>query len=384
MRCLLVLALAAAVYAQDQPCSKQMELEKRCMLTIETSPEATMIRDRKKQVMKTCVPDMPQECHAQWEAAHDCAIQISKNADSDELFTESKSKSQPAVDQCFEKYPPNVKEGFEEIFMMGKPPPPKFHHWRRHHRNETESGESGNASGESGESSGESSSNETDSSSFERRHGGGGRGGGGRHHGGGGRGGGGRHHHGGGGRGGHGRHCHGGGRHHGGRGGRGGRGGHGGHGRHHHGPRNFTSSENSSSESGSTSSESGGVSGGRSGGKSGGRSFEKKGIPEQCRKTPEQWKCIKDEFKKLGDDKSVITIMNTLIRQKKKCKQIVDWSCSASCPKRRHCVFKATRPCRQAFMTRMKTCMQDKGFTLPPFMQGHDAFTTPTPVVQQD
>jgi len=105
----------------------------------------------------------------------------------------------------------------------------------------------------------------------------------------------------------------------------------------------------------------------------------------QCRKTKEQKECIKGELKKLAKDSGFIDVMNTLMRQKKKCKQIVDWSCSAKCPKKQKCIFKATKPCRQAFMTRMKTCMEQKGFTLPPFMMRGDhtgSFTTPLPVLQ--
>jgi len=200
-------------------------------------------------------------------------------------------------------------------------------------------------------------SNET---SAERKH----HGGGGRHHGGGGK------HHGGGGK-----HHGGGGKSHGGRGGHGhhGRGGHGGHGHHggHHGPRNFTEDGLSSSESNETSSSAA----------SGEMSEER----SQCRKTEEQEQCIKTEMQKLGKDQAIVDVINTLVHQKQKCKQIISWSCSAKCPKQKKCIFKATKPCRQAFMERMKSCLQEKGFTLPPFMikEHSSMFTTPVPDVEQ-
>jgi len=103
----------------------------------------------------------------------------------------------------------------------------------------------------------------------------------------------------------------------------------------------------------------------------------------QCRKTKEQKQCVKEELKKLSKDDAFVDVMNTLMRQKKKCKQIIDWSCTAKCPKKQKCIFKATKPCRQAFMTRMQSCMQQKGFTLPPFMMRGDhtaSFSTPMPV----
>jgi len=310
------------------------------MLNVETSPEAQMLKDRMKAAKKLCVADMPAECHAQAEAGCECATSIAKSADSDPIFQESKSKSQPAIDACFDKYPVDIKKGMMEIFMMGKPMHKgghkKWNHHKKHHNDTSSSalasGE--NNSGESGEASASSESNSNETSA--ERH----RGGGGKHHGGGGKhhGGGGKHH------GGRGHHC----RPH-----------------RHHGPKNFTSGESNSNE---TSSESGGKSG-----ESGERS--------QCRKTEEQKQCIKDEMKKLAKDAAFVDVINTLIHQKQKCKQIVTWSCSAKCPKKRKCVWKASKPCRQAFMEKMKTCLADKGFTLPPFMlkEHTQMFTTAIP-----
>jgi len=319
---LAVLFGANAQSSDDPPCSKQMELEHRCMLNVETSPEAQMIKDRMKQTMKTCAPDYPQECHAEFEAGHECATSIAKNADSDPLFKESKAQSGPAVDACFVQYPVDIKEGIMEIFMMGKPMHKGGHHGGHHkiHHNETESGESGEKhSGESGEKhsgeSGESNSNET--MSGEKHHGGGGKHGGGH------------------------KHC------------RGGR-----HG--HHGHKNMTSGESNSNE----------TSGER--GQSGERAM--------CRKTPEQHQCMKDEMKKLAKDAAFVDVINTLIHQKQKCKQIKTWSCTAKCSKKEKCIMKATKPCREAFMQRMKTCLAEKGFTLPPRMlHDHTQFTTPIP-----
>jgi hypothetical protein len=362
---LAILAVLLGANAQGDPsCSKQMELEHRCMMNVETSPEAQMIKDRMKQAKKTCVPDYPQECHAQFEAGHECAMSIAKNADSDPTFQASKSQSQPAIDACFDKYPVDIKKGVMEIFMMGKPGMHKGGHkkWNHHkkHHNDTSSSASASDEKHSGEagsaSSSESNSNET---SAERHHGGGGK-----HHGGGGHGGGGKHHGGGGGHGGRGHHC----RPH-------------RHGKHGgHGPRNFTSGESNSNETSSSASR---ESGGKSGGRSGGRSGEKSGEKPQCRKTEEQKQCIKDEMKKLAKDAAFVDVINTLIHQKQKCKQTVTWSCSAKCPKKRKCIWKASKPCREAFMGKMKTCLADKGFTLPPFMlrEHTDMFTTPSPDV---
>jgi len=91
-------------------------------------------------------------------------------------------------------------------------------------------------------------------------------------------------------------------------------------------------------------------------------------------------------MKKLAKDSAFVDVINTLVHQKQKCKQIITWSCSAKCPRKKKCIFKATKPCRQAFMEKMKTCLQDKGFTLPPFMMRHHGedqttamFTTPIP-----
>jgi len=336
---ILAVLLGADAQSGDPPCSKQMELEHRCILNIETSPEAQMIKDRMKQVKKTCMPDFPEECHAQFEAGHECAVEIAKSADTDPTFQASKSQSQPAVDACFDKYPVNIKEGIMEIFMMGKPPMHhrkhghKMHHHKRHH-NQTSSGESGsesgeNKSGESGEkhssesgerkhsgesqqASFESSSNET-SASGERHHGN-------KHHGG-------KRHH-----------CR----------------------AHRHHKRN-----NASSESNETSGE---------------RHQEK----PQCRKTKEQHKCMKEEMQKLAKDAAFVDVINTLIHQKQKCKQIITWSCSPKCEKKRKCIFQATKPCREAFMNKMKTCLAAKGFTLPPHMMkehNHMMFTTPVPDV---
>jgi len=140
------------------------------------------------------------------------------------------------------------------------------------------------------------------------------------------------------------------------------------------------SSSSGSHEGGKSGGWSRGKSGSHSGGRSGGVSGEK---DDKCRKTPEQHKCIKDEMEKLAKDSAFVDVMNTLYRQKKKCKQIVTWSCTAKCPKKQKCIFKATKPCRQAFMQRMGTCLQEKGFTLPPFMKHGDmtsAFTTPLPI----
>lgn len=364
------------------------------MLNVETSPEAQMIKDRMKQAFKTCAPDYPQECHAQFEAANECKTSIAKDADNDPLLKESKAKSQPAIDECFEKFPVDVKKGVMEIFMMGgKPGGPKFHKKWHHnkHRNDSSSAVSSEAtSGEATSSSAEvdddssSASNET---SAERKH----RGGGGRHHGGGGKhhGGGGKHH------GGGGRHHGGGGKHHGGRGGHGGhgRGGHGRHGHHggHHGPRNFTLDSSSSSESNETSSSAASGEAMQKGGKSSSGSAEWKGKGgmsgerSKCRKTKEQKQCIKSEMQKLGKDQAFVDVINTLVHQKQKCKQVISWSCTAKCPKQKKCVFKATKPCRQAFMERMKSCLQEKGFTLPPFMikEHSSMFTTPVPDVEQ-
>lgn len=378
---LAVLVGAQAQNSDDPPCSKQMELQMRCELNTQTSPEAQMLKDRVKQTMKTCAPDYPQECHAQMEAAHECKISIAKSIDTDPLFKESKSKSQPAVDACFEKYPADIKKAFMAIFMSdeakhGHGPKGGWNkHHKKHHNDTSTSGEQSGESGQdaSGDVSGESSSsNET---SAERKHGGGGGhhggggrhgGGGGRHGGGGGGGGGGRH--GGGGK--HGKGCHGKGR-----GGRGGRGGHGGH----HGPRNLTSGE-----SGSSSNETSSGEWGHKGGQSG-ESGEK--ANDRCQKTPEQHQCMKDELQKLTKDSALVDVINTLMHQKQKCKQVVTWSCTAKFSKRQKCVFKATKPCRQVFMEKMKTCLQEKGFTLPPFMlkeHGASMFTTPMPDIPQE
>lgn len=342
---ILAVLLGANAQSGDPSCSKQMELEHRCMLNIETSPEAQMIKDRMKQVKKTCVPDYPEECHAEFEAAHECGVEIAKSVDTDPTFQASKSQSQPAVDACFEKYPVDIKKGIMEIFMMGKPQMHhgkhghKMHHHKRHH-NQTSSGESGasgesgeNQSGESGEkkhssesgekkhsaesgqaSSFESSSNET---SGERRH-------------------------------------HGSGKHHGGK-------------RHHCRAHRHHRRNNTSSESNETSGE---------------RRHQEK---PQCRKTKEQRQCMKEEMKKLAKDSAFVDVINTLIHQKQKCKQIITWSCSPKCEKKRKCIFQATKPCREAFMDKMKTCLAAKGFTLPPHMMKEHhhnmMFTTPIPDV---
>jgi len=104
----------------------------------------------------------------------------------------------------------------------------------------------------------------------------------------------------------------------------------------------------------------------------------------QCRKTKEQHKCMKEEMQKLAKDAAFVDVINTLIHQKQKCKQIITWSCSPKCEKKRKCIFQATKPCREAFMNKMKTCLAAKGFTLPPHMMkehNHMMFTTPVPDV---
>lgn len=326
---ILAVLLGANAQSGDPPCSKQMELEHRCMLNIETSPEAQMIKDRMKQVKKTCVPDYPEECHAQFEAGHECAIEVAKSADTDATFQAAKSQSQPAVDACFDKYPVDIKKGLMEIFMMGKP---QMHHggYKKHHgghkkhhnqtssegaSGEKHSSESGEKhSGESGEqqASFESSSNETSASGERHR--------GGKHH-----------------------RC----RAH-----------------RHHG---HSSNETSGSQ------------------ERGGKSGEHQDKP-QCRKTKEQKQCMKDEMTKLAKDSAFVDVINTLIHQKQKCKQIITWSCSPKCHKKQKCIFQATKPCRQAFMDKMKTCLAAKGFTLPPFMlkEHTQMFTTPMPDVTQN
>jgi len=109
------------------------------------------------------------------------------------------------------------------------------------------------------------------------------------------------------------------------------------------------------------------------------------GERSKCRKTAEQKQCIKSEMKKLGQDHAVVDVINTLVHQKQKCKQIISWSCTAKCGKQKKCIFKATKPCRQAFMEKMSSCLQEKGFTLPPFMIRHHASmaTTPIPDIEQ-
>jgi hypothetical protein len=346
------------INADTQPCSRQIEEEMKCMLTVTTSPEAKQLKDRMKQAFKTCAPNIPEDCHAQKEAMHECGTEIFKSVDSDPEFQESKKVSGPAVDQCFVTNPPSVKKAFEDLFMAHHGPKHGKFHKRRHQKWGHKKNNTSSSAEKSGETSGEVSSslemdkgNNTSSSSSgsaERKH----------HRG--------RH-----------QKC----RHN------------RRHGRHH-GPRNATSSsssesnsrENNTSSSGSNSKGKGGSNSKGKGGSSskqrssGERRHEK---PAQCRKTKEQMKCVRDEMKKLGSDATLVDTINTLMNQKRKCKQLVTWSCTAKCSKRQKCVFKATKPCRQVFMKKLGTCLQKKGFTLPPFMlkKAHlDILTTPLPV----
>jgi hypothetical protein len=344
---LAILALLVGINADTQPCSRQIEAEMQCMLTVVTSTEAQTLKDRVKQVVKTCAPSIPDECHAQKDAMMQCGTEIMKSADSDPQFQESKKISQPAVDQCFVQNPPDVKKAFEEIFMnhMG-PKHGKHGHKRGSHghkrHNSTSSESSGGSSGEqsSGESSGEFGKGNSTSASGSRER---------RHH----------------------RGCR--------------------HGRPH-GQKNATSASGSKSQSrerntsGKGSSSKGSSSKGKSskGKSSGGKQHHE--IPPQCRKTKEQKKCIKEGIRALGNDTVLVDTINTLVNQKRKCKQLVTWSCTAKCSKRQKCIFKATKTCRQVFMQKFETCLKQKGFTLPPFMlkKAHEEMlTTPLPGVTQ-
>jgi len=96
---------------------------------------------------------------------------------------------------------------------------------------------------------------------------------------------------------------------------------------------------------------------------------------------------MKEEMKKLASDSSFVDALNSVLHQKKKCKQIIDWSCTAQKDhKKEKCIFKAIKPCMKVFMQKLETCLEGKGFSLPPFMRKHngtvsDLLTTPIPDV---
>jgi len=416
---LAIAALLVCVNAETEPCSKQMESEMKCILSVVTTPEAQKLKDRVKSIMQTCAPTIPESCHAEMEAAHECTTTIFKNADTDVDFQASKKLSEPAVDQCFVTNPPDVKKAFMELFAphFGPKKGGSHGHGHKKHRNATSSSEEKTSGEKLSSKSGESKSNETAASgSSEQKHRGGKR-------------------HGGrssssGGRSGRGRPC---------------------RPVRHHGHKNATASSSAQSKSSSRenntssigSSSKGKTSGGKSsasgakssgdskgkkssgnsassgakktsggksatsggksnsggksssqekhgkrGGKSGGGSKERghhdRHQRPECRKTKEQMKCVKHELKKLVNDSALVDSINTLVNQKKKCKQLVTWSCTVGkCPKKEKCVMKATKPCRTVFMQKLKTCLAAKGFTLPPFMlKDHTKMlTTPLPVL---
>jgi len=352
-RCIVAfLAVLAVVYADDQPCSKQIEAELQCMITLKTGAEAKKLKDAVKQIHKTCVPDMPESCHAEMEAVHECTTDLAKNIDSNANLKDKKKEAESAVDECYTKHPPNVFKAFEEIFMpkhhmgghFGKFR--KFRHHKKHHggkgndtMSSSEQSSSEQSSGEkkSGESSSAEGSSSNETFSGERKH-------------------------------------------HGGKGGHRGRGCR--HGRRHGGwgGKNATSASGSASSSkeNNTSSEGSGEK----------KHHKKHHEKPECKKTKEQKKCVFHEFKKLGNDTALVETINTIVNQKRKCKQLVTWSCGDKSPFREFCLFKKTKSFRQAFVQELESCVEKKGFTLPPFMlrTGGDASkileaTSPLPPV---